>query len=45
MEPVALMINAAKKYVVSSALRHVDWNAELARGDLGKAVQHLLMFS
>jgi dihydrofolate reductase len=35
------MMNAAKKYVVSSTLDHVDWNAELVRGDLGKAVQQL----
>jgi hypothetical protein len=28
-------------YVVSSALDRVDWNAELVRGDLGKAVQEL----
>src|SRR5256886_14953402 len=31
----------AKKYVVSSTLDRVDWNAELVRGDLGKAVQQL----
>ena len=30
-----------KKYVVSSTLERVDWNAELVRGDLGKAVQEL----
>src|SRR5262249_41180868 len=41
MEPFARAINAAKKYVVSSALDRVDWNAELVRGDLGKAVQQL----
>jgi dihydrofolate reductase len=35
------MINAAKKYVVSSTLEQVDWNAELVRGDLGKSVQQL----
>src|SRR5215469_15073142 len=39
MEPFARTINAAKKYVVSSTLDRVDWNAELVRGDLGKAVQ------
>ena len=39
MEPFARTINAAKKYVVSSALERVDWNAELVRGDLGKAVE------
>jgi dihydrofolate reductase len=41
MEPFARTIDAAKKYVVSSALDRVDWNAELVRGDLGKAVQQL----
>ena len=41
MEPFARTINAAKKYVVSSTLEHVDWNAELVRGDLGDAVQQL----
>ncbi len=41
MEPFARTIDAAKKYVVSSPLERVDWNAELVRGDLGTAVQHL----
>jgi dihydrofolate reductase len=43
MEPFARTIDAAKKYVVSSTLDvdQVDWNAELLRGDLGKAVQQL----
>jgi dihydrofolate reductase len=41
MEPFARTIDAAKKYVVSSTLNRVDWNAELVRGDLGKAVQQL----
>jgi dihydrofolate reductase len=41
MEPFARMIDEAKKYVVSSTLDRVDWNAELVRGDLGKAVQRL----
>src|ERR1051325_562954 len=41
MEPFARTIHAAKKYVVSSTLERVDWNAELVRGDLGKAVQQL----
>src|SRR6266849_8313100 len=41
MEPFAQTISAAKKYVVSSTLGLVDWNAELVRGDLGKAVQQL----
>ena len=31
----------AAKDVVSSTLERVDWNAELLRGDLGKAVQSL----
>ncbi len=41
METFARTIDAAKKYVVSSTLDRVDWNAELVRGDLGKAVQQL----
>ena len=41
MEPFARTIDAAKKYVVSSTLDRVDWNAELVRGDLGQAVQRL----
>src|SRR5690349_14650613 len=41
MEPFARTIDGAKKYVVSSTLEHVDWNAELVRGDLGIAVQQL----
>jgi dihydrofolate reductase len=41
MEPFARTINAAKKYVVSSTLDRVDWNAELLRGDLGAVVQQL----
>jgi dihydrofolate reductase len=41
MEPFARKINAIRKYVVSSTLDRVDWNAELVRGDLGKAVQQL----
>ncbi|MEP6779115.1 MAG: dihydrofolate reductase family protein, partial [Gemmatimonadaceae bacterium] len=41
MEPFARTIDAAKKYVVSSTLGHVDWNAELVRGDLGPAVRRL----
>ena len=40
-EPFARTIDAAKKYVVSSTLERVDWNAELVRGDLAKAVQQL----
>ncbi len=41
MEPFARTIDAAKKYVVSSTLDRVDWNAELVHGDLGNAVQQL----
>ena len=41
MEPFARTIDAARKYVVSSTLNRVDWNAELLRGDLGNAVQQL----
>jgi dihydrofolate reductase len=41
MEPFARTIDAAKKYVVSSTLARVDWNAELVLGDLGKAVRQL----
>jgi dihydrofolate reductase len=40
-EPFARTINAAKKYVVSSTLKSVDWNAELVRGDLRTAVEQL----
>ena len=40
-DPFARTIDAAKKYVVSSTLDRVDWNAQLVRGDLGKAVQQL----
>ncbi len=39
--PFADTIDAAKKYVVSSTLDEVDWNAELVRGDLADAVQRL----
>ena len=39
--PFARTIDATKKYVVSRTLESVDWNAELVRGDLGKAVQQL----
>jgi dihydrofolate reductase len=41
MEPFARTIVAKMKYVVSSTLDRVDWNAELVRGDLGTAVQRL----
>src|SRR5262245_18483676 len=41
MEPFARTIDAAKKYVVSSTLDRVDWNATLVRGDLANTVQQL----
>jgi dihydrofolate reductase len=41
MMPFARTISAKKKYVVSSTLNQVDWNAELVRGDLRKAVEQL----
>jgi dihydrofolate reductase len=41
MDPFARTIDAAKKHVVSSTLDRVDWNAELVRGDRGKAVRQL----
>ena len=37
----AQKIDGAKKYVVSSTLDQVDWNAELVHGDLGNAVRRL----
>jgi dihydrofolate reductase len=39
--PFAEAIDRARKYVVSSMLGDVDWNAELVKGDLGEAVQRL----
>jgi dihydrofolate reductase len=39
--PFAETIDRAKKYVVSSTLSGVDWNAELVGGDLAHAVQQL----
>jgi len=39
--PFAEAIDRAKKYVVSSTLTGVNWNAELVQGDLGQAVQRL----
>jgi dihydrofolate reductase len=41
MEPFARSIDAKKKYVVSSTLDDVDWNAELLPDDFGAAVQRL----
>ncbi|AWB94990.1 deaminase [Agromyces badenianii] len=40
-QPFARTIDRARKYVVSSKLARVDWNAELVLGDLGPAVQQL----
>jgi len=40
-KPFAETIDRAKKYVVSSTLSGVGWNAELVRGDLGQTVQRL----
>src|SRR3954468_13978685 len=39
--PFAETLDRAKKYVVSSTLSDVDWNAELLRDELGQAVQRL----
>ena len=41
MQPFARTMDAAKKYVVSSTLETVDWNAELVHGDLRTAVEKL----
>jgi dihydrofolate reductase len=41
VEPFRRTIDAARKYVVSSTLKRVDWNAELVRGDLEQAVRQL----
>jgi dihydrofolate reductase len=41
IDQFARTIDAMKKYVVSSTLDQVDWNAELLRGDLGEAVRAL----
>jgi dihydrofolate reductase len=40
-DPFAEVINAAKKYVVSSTLEDVDWNAQLIQGDVETAVRAL----
>ncbi len=40
-QPFAKTIDAAKKYVVSSKLKAMDWNAELVRGELAAFVQQL----
>jgi len=39
--PFAETMDRAKKYVVSSTLSGVDWNAELVQGDLTKTVERL----
>jgi dihydrofolate reductase len=39
--PFARAIDGAKKYVVSSTLDRVDWNAELVQGDLAEAIRRL----
>ncbi|WP_427383363.1 dihydrofolate reductase family protein [Janibacter sp. G56] len=39
--PFAETIDAMPKYVVSSTLGAVDWNAELVRGDLAQEVRRL----
>lgn len=41
MVPFAETIDAAPKYVVSSTLPQVDWNAQLVQGDLGEFVRGL----
>ncbi|HEY2028107.1 MAG TPA: dihydrofolate reductase family protein [Myxococcales bacterium] len=41
MLPFGRTIDAAKKYVVSTTLERVDWNAQLIRGDLLNAVREL----
>lgn len=40
-EPFARTIDAMKKYVVSSTLGRVEWNAELVSGNLDDAVRKL----
>jgi dihydrofolate reductase len=41
MQPFARTMDAAKKYVVSSTLKEIDWNSELVRGDLRTFVEQL----
>ena len=41
MLPFGRTIDPMKKYVVSSTLDRVDWNAEFVRGNLGEAVEKL----
>jgi dihydrofolate reductase len=40
-KPFAEAIDRAKKFVVSSTLSRVDWNAELVQGDVAQAVQRI----
>lgn len=39
--PFALSIHAARKYVASTTMRGVDWNAQLIEGDLQQAVEQI----
>lgn len=41
MLPFARTIDGAKKHVVSTTLKEVDWNTELVRGDLRTYVERL----
>jgi dihydrofolate reductase len=41
MVPFAAAIDGARKYVVSTSLTSVDWNADLLTGDLADAVRRL----
>jgi dihydrofolate reductase len=41
MMPFARTIDETRKYVVSTTLERVDWNAELVRGDLEAAILRL----
>ncbi|MCF3941343.1 MULTISPECIES: dihydrofolate reductase family protein [Gordonia] len=41
MDAFAETISSAKKYVVSATLEHVDWNAELLRGNLADEIRRL----
>lgn len=40
-QPFARTIDQAKKYVVSTTLDSVDWNAELIKGDLEQRIREL----
>lgn len=41
MKSFATVMDAAKKFVVSSTLEEVEWNAEVVRGDLVTAIRQL----